>query len=150
MRGLMLAGLILGTVEAVVCGTVLTVWDMSATNKSELWRMQTGSTGLLMIWMACMILYIDRLWHQRSAPGSHHGPLLLGDSVLGWGLVALSAALCATGIDVYLETLPMENNRSIPLGVIRIGLGGLILAFGASILREGWRRRQAESTIKTG
>jgi hypothetical protein len=147
MRGLMFSFLFLGVTTAIVCGGALVFWDMAGANQPEAWRMQTGSTGCLTLWLAFMILYIDRLWQQRTSAAAHPGNRLAGDAFLGWVLVAVSLVLGWSGVAAWFDQPPVGTTRSIPLGVIRIGMSGLILAFGACVLREGDRRRRIEESM---
>ena len=144
MRVLLVIAWCFGLLLAVLSGTALVVWDLTATNKAELWRAETGSTGFLTLWLAVMILYIDLVWRQRTSGASQPASQVRGDALLGWLLVAASVVICATGVERYRASLPVEQARSIPLGVIRVGVGGLVLAFGACLLREGARRRHME------
>src|SRR5262245_47471597 len=150
MLGLLFAALCLGVTTALASGCALIYWDLSGATLNEGWRMQTGSTGCLTIWLAFMILYIDRLWQQRTSTAAHPGIRMHGDVFLGWTIVGVSLLLCATGVTTYLDNPAVGESKSIPLGVIRIGMSGLILAFGVCVLREGVRRRRAEESVDWG
>src|SRR5688500_2026559 len=107
MRILLNTTFVLGLAMALGCGASLIWWDLSSTNRSEHWRTQTGTSGYLTVWLACMIAYIDRLWQRTPPEESKH---MQSDFLIGLVLAAAAVVVAYSGVEYLFDGSPRERS----------------------------------------